>query len=77
MFDLACYRSAASRHWEPVQLEGWRSRGVAGIGRIRRAHKGKIVIKEEKLPDGRLKLILEEEATGEFADVVAGAAPVA
>ena len=34
------------------------------------------MIKEEKMPDGRLKLILKDEATGEFADVVADAAPV-
>ena len=33
-------------------------------------HDGKTVIKEEKMPDGRLKLILKDEATGEFVDVV-------
>ena len=31
------------------------------------------MIKEEKMPDGRLKLILKDEATGEFVDVVAAA----
>jgi hypothetical protein len=29
------------------------------------------VIKEEKMPDGRRKLILKDEASGEFVDVVA------
>ena len=28
------------------------------------------MIKEETMPDGRLKLILKDEATGEFVDVV-------
>ena len=28
------------------------------------------------MPDGRLKLILKDEATGEFVDVVTDAAPV-
>ena len=28
------------------------------------------MIKEETMPDGRLKLILKDERTGEFADVV-------
>jgi hypothetical protein len=29
------------------------------------------VIEQETMPDGRLKLILKDERTGEFADVVA------
>ena len=28
------------------------------------------MIKEEQMPDGRSKLILKDEATGEFVDVV-------
>ena len=37
----------------------------------RRAHEdGKSVIKEEQLPDGRRKLILKDESTGVFEDVV-------
>ena len=40
------------------------------IARARREHDGKTVIKEEKMPDGRSKLILKDEATGEFVDVV-------
>ncbi len=41
-----------------------------GSNATRREHDGKTVIKEEKMPDGRLKLILKDEATGEFVDVV-------
>ena len=73
----ACYRSAESRQWEPVELEDWRGGGVARIARPRREHDGKTVIKEETMPDGRLKLILKDESTGEFVDVVADAASVA
>jgi len=72
----ACYRSAESRQWEPVELADWRGAGVERIARARREHDGKTVIKEEKMPDGRLKLILKDESTGEFVDVVANAAPV-
>ena len=71
----ACYRSAESRQWEPVELE-WRGGETPRIARTRREHDGKTVIKEEKMPDGRLKLILKDESTGEFLDVVADAAPV-
>jgi predicted dehydrogenase len=66
----ACYRSAETRQWEPVQLDDWRGAGVPRISRPRREHDGKTVIKEEKMPDGRSKLILKDERTGEFLDVV-------
>jgi hypothetical protein len=66
----ACYRSAASHAWEPVDLAEWRGAGVEAIAKSRRTHDGKVVIKEEKMPDGRLKLIVKDEATGEFAEVV-------
>jgi predicted dehydrogenase len=65
----ACYRSAASRRWEPVEVE-WRGGAAEPIARERREWDGKTVIKQEKMPDGRMKLIVKDEATGEFADVV-------
>ena len=71
----ACYRSADSRRWEPVELD-WRGGEAARIARPRREHDGKTVIKEERMPDGRLKLILKDESTGKFADVVADATRV-
>ena len=66
----ACYLSAKSHAWEPVELPDWRGAGVERIARSRRMHDGRLVIKEEKMPDGRLKLILKDESTGEFTDVV-------
>jgi predicted dehydrogenase len=66
----ACYRSAETRAWEPVRLDDWRGAGVPRIARARREHDGKTVIKEETMPDGRRKLILKDEATGEFVDAV-------
>ena len=43
---------------------------TARIARERRELDGRTVIKQERMPDGRLKLILKDEQTGEFADVV-------
>src|SRR5215471_14141738 len=71
----ACYASAASGKWEPVQLDDWRGGAAERIARARREHDGRTVIKEERMPDGRRKLILKDEATGEFADVVTSAQP--
>ena len=70
----ACYRSAGTRRWEPVELADWRGAGVPRIAKARREWDGRTVIKEEKMPDGRQKLILKDESTGEFVDVVVDAA---
>jgi predicted dehydrogenase len=66
----AVYASAASGRWEPVQLDDWRGGTTEKITRQRREHDGRTVIKEEQMPDGRRKLILKDEATGTFSDVV-------
>jgi predicted dehydrogenase len=69
----ACYASGASGKWEPVQIADWRGGTTERIARGRREHDGKTVIKEEQMPDGRRKLILKDEESGNFSDVVAGA----
>jgi len=66
----ACYASSKSGKWEPVRLEEWRGGGAERIARTRHEYDGKTVIKEEKMPDGRRKLILKDESSGEFVDVV-------
>ena len=63
----ACFRSAASRAWEPIELD-WRGGSTPRIARPARSEDGLTVIKEEHLPDGRRKLILKDPATGEFTD---------
>jgi predicted dehydrogenase len=65
----ACFRSAASRRWEPVELE-WRGGSTPRIAKSARTEDGMTVIKEELLPDGRRKLILKDPTTGEFHDRV-------
>jgi predicted dehydrogenase len=67
----SCYRSAASGLWEPVRIDDWRGAAVEPIARTRREHDGKTVIKEETMPDGRRKLIVKDERSGEFADLIA------
>lgn len=66
----ACYRSAASKQWAPVELKEWRGKGVPRIKREEALYEGKVIIKQEKMPDGRLKMILKDKQTGEFNDVV-------
>jgi hypothetical protein len=69
----ACYRSAKSRAWEPVELFEWRGGATPRIAKTAETYEGHTVIKREVLPDGRTKLILKDATTGDFSDrVVAG-----
>ena len=67
----ACYRSATSRAWEPVELD-WRGGFAPRVAKAERTEDGLVVIKEEHLPDGRRKLILKDPASGAFLDRVLG-----
>jgi predicted dehydrogenase len=64
----ACYRSAKSRAWEPVELFEWRGGSTPRIAKSPESYEGQTVIKRELLPDGRTKLILKDPATGDFID---------
>jgi predicted dehydrogenase len=63
----ACYRSARSKKWEPVEME-WRNGATPRISKAAQTYEGHTVIKSETLPDGRRKLILKEKDTGDFVD---------
>ncbi|MGH2814039.1 MAG: Gfo/Idh/MocA family protein, partial [Actinomycetota bacterium] len=67
----ACYRSASTRAWAPVELD-WRGGQTPRVGRPERTEDGLVVIKEEQLPDGRRKLILKDPGSGAFVDRVLG-----
>lgn len=62
----AAYRSAAGRTWEPIELPIWRGRtDVPRVGVDRSYDSEHILIKREKLPDGRVRLILRNRETGQ------------
>jgi hypothetical protein len=65
----ATYRSAASRQWEPVELE-WRGGTTPRIAKTAGSHDGHAIVKEETLPDGRRKLMLSHKDSGEVFDLV-------
>jgi hypothetical protein len=63
----ACYKSAGSKQWEPVELEDWRgSEEVRKGARLKEFDAHHYLIKEEKIPDGTVKLILKEKSTGKI-----------
>jgi predicted dehydrogenase len=63
----AAYRSVETKQWAPVELADWRGSDEAG-GEVQLtdyddAH---YLVKEEKMPDGKTKLILKEKASGKI-----------
>lgn len=62
----ACYRSAESKRWEPVELEDWRGDEVEDEKPVRAVDYDEqyLLIKTEKMPDGTTKLILRNKETG-------------
>jgi predicted dehydrogenase len=69
----ACYRSAQSRAWEPVELFEWRAAPVPRISQASENYEGHVVIKREILPDGRHRLILKDPSSGDFSDRIVAA----
>jgi hypothetical protein len=69
----AAYRSMESKKWEPVLIDDWRGAEEAdhdiAMTEYDEAH---FLIKEEKMPDGKTKLILKEKTSGKIVQKVVG-----
>ncbi|RKU28519.1 oxidoreductase [Candidatus Poribacteria bacterium] len=68
----ACYKSAKSKQWEAVKIEDWRGTTEATDPQAsesdadeRYAH-----LKDERMPDGRMKRIFRDRQTGEIIERV-------
>jgi hypothetical protein len=68
----ACYRSAKSKRWEPVELAIWRGGEEQAEARARMADYDEtyFLIKEEVMPDGKTKLILKDKQSGKVVEQV-------
>ena len=68
----ACYKSAKSKQWEAVELTDWRGEAETDDAQAgkpdadeRYAH-----LKDERMPDGRMKRIFRDRETGEIIERV-------
>ena len=68
----ACYKSAKSKKWEEVALDDWRGKAETTDAQAdksdadeRYAH-----LKDERMPDGRMKRIFRDRETGEIIERV-------
>jgi hypothetical protein len=67
----ACYRSIASKRWEPVVIDDWRgAKGAQDAGAHVEFDAQHWLIKFERMPDGRKKLILKDKHTGAISQRV-------
>ena len=66
----ACYKSAKTKQWEPIELEWRGSDESEAVGTTATEIDGHLLIKRERLPDGRVKLILKEKDTGKIVERV-------
>jgi predicted dehydrogenase len=67
----AALLSAKTKQWEPVILEDWRGDTEADTsGVLREYDEQHYLIKEEKMPDGRVKFILKEKVGGKVVQKV-------
>jgi predicted dehydrogenase len=63
----ACYKSAATKKWESVELDGWRGKESATSQvELIEFDEHHFLIKKEKMPDGNIKLMLKEKSTGKI-----------
>jgi len=63
----ACYRSAGSKKWEPVELKVWRGiEGKPAEKSLQDYGEAYYLIKGEVMPDGQTKLILKNKQSGEI-----------
>ena len=65
----AAYTSIHSKRWEPVQLLTWRGRSnVPHVSVVRQYDEAHVLIKQERMPDGAIHLILRHVATGALVE---------
>ena len=67
----AAFKSAETKQWEPVMLEVWRGKDDVEADSFMTDYDAEhFLIKEEKMPDGRTKLILKEKSGGKVVQKV-------
>ncbi|MEW5900524.1 MAG: Gfo/Idh/MocA family oxidoreductase [Acidobacteriota bacterium] len=71
----ACYRSAKARRWEPVRLKRWiETKKKAKAQLTRPAKKVRYsVVKTERMPDGKVKRIIQDWKTGRIIQKIKNA----
>src|SRR5512133_3504060 len=67
----ACYKAAASKKWENIEVEDWRGGSVNMEQTALKEYDDQhFLIKEETMPEGKLKVILKDKKTGKISQII-------
>jgi len=67
----ACYKSAKTKRWEKVEIEGWEGKeGISSHLELVEFDENHFLVKKEKMPDGKVKVMLKEKSTGNIIQKV-------
>jgi len=68
----ASYKAAQTKKWEPVDIQRWRGSGLTSTTEtaFKDYDDDHYLIKEERMPNGILKIILKNKQTGEISQVL-------
>lgn len=67
----ASYKAVETKKWESIELDIWRGESVSESGpALKDYDKTHFLVKEERMPDGKLKVILKDKRTGEITQVI-------
>ena len=68
----ACYKSAKSKQWEAIEIEDWRDTAETADTQSSQSNADERYahLKDERMPDGRMKRIFRDRETGEIIERV-------
>jgi len=68
----ACYKASETKKWEPVEIKNWRGSGLASGSEtaFKDYDHEHYLIKEERMPNGSLKVILKNKRDGAISQVI-------
>lgn len=67
----ACYKAAASKKWEEIDVKEWRGGSInAEVTTLKDYDDQHFLIKEETMPEGKLKIILKDKKTGQISQII-------
>lgn len=67
----ASYKAAQSKKWEPVEIQSWRGDSASKEEmQLKEYDETHFLIKEEKMPNGNVKIILKDKQSGQISQVI-------
>jgi hypothetical protein len=66
----ALYKSAETGKWEDVEIKDWRGGKYEKIVTTMDFDDEHVLIKEERMPDGKIKQIIQHKETGRVSQII-------